>query len=63
MIEQVIKFLPITGHEGPQGEQMYRSTLPLNSALDGSGWSTARPGRTTPGKETRYPLYRRLGGR
>jgi hypothetical protein len=26
------------------------------------GWSTPRPGRLTSGKETRYPLYRRLGG-
>ena len=26
------------------------------------GWSTKRPGRFTPGKETRYSLYRRLGG-
>jgi hypothetical protein len=26
------------------------------------GWSTPRPGRFTLGKETRYPLYRRLGG-
>jgi hypothetical protein len=25
------------------------------------GWSTPRPGRFIPGKETRYPLYRRLG--
>jgi hypothetical protein len=25
-------------------------------------WSTPRPGRLTPGKETRYPLHRRLGG-
>jgi hypothetical protein len=24
-------------------------------------WSKPRPGRCTPGKETRYPLYRRLG--
>ena len=40
---------------------MYRSTLSLTSALDGSGWSTPRPGRCTPGK-TRYPLYGRLGG-
>ena len=30
--------------------------------LDGSGWSTPRPGRFTPGKETQYPLYKRLGG-
>ena len=27
----------------------------------GVGWSTPRPDRFTPGKETRYPLYRRLG--
>jgi hypothetical protein len=26
------------------------------------GWSTPRPGRFTLGKETRYPLYRRLSG-
>ena len=36
---------PITGHEGPEGEQMYSSTLPLTSALDW-GWkvsATPRP--------------------
>ena len=49
-----------TVQEGPEGEQMYSSTLPSNSALDGGGWSTPRPGRFTPGK-TRNPLYRRLG--
>jgi hypothetical protein len=26
------------------------------------GWLAPCPGRFTPGKETRYPLYRRLGG-
>jgi hypothetical protein len=26
------------------------------------GWLAPGPGRFTPGKETRYPLYRRLGG-
>jgi hypothetical protein len=26
------------------------------------GWLAPHPGRFTPGKETRYPLYRRLGG-
>jgi hypothetical protein len=36
--------------------------ISLTSALDGGGWSIPRPGRFTPGKETRYPLYRRLGG-
>ena len=30
-------------------------------ALDRGGWSASRPGRFTPGKETRYPWYRRLG--
>jgi hypothetical protein len=29
---------------------------------EGMGWVAPRPGRFTPGKETRYPLYRRLGG-
>jgi hypothetical protein len=41
------KVHPRTGHEGP----------------DGGEWSTPRPGHLTTGKETRYPLYRRLGGR
>ena len=31
-------------------------------ALEGGGWSAPRDGRFTHGKETRYPLYRRLGG-
>ena len=44
------KVLRRTGHEGPEGEQMYSSTLPSTSALDG-GWSTPRPGRFTPGKD------------
>jgi hypothetical protein len=34
----------------------------FSSNLDGSGWSTPRPGRFTPRKKTQYPLYRRLGG-
>jgi hypothetical protein len=42
---------------------IYRSTLSLTPALNwGSGWLTPRPGRSDVGKETRYPLYRRLGG-
>jgi hypothetical protein len=36
------------------------STLSLTSALNGGGWLTPRPGRVTPGKETRYPLHRSL---
>jgi len=31
---------------------MYSSTLPSTSVLDGGGWSTSRPGRFTPGKDT-----------
>jgi hypothetical protein len=50
------------GHEGPEGEQRYSSTLSLTSALDGAGWSKPRPSRFTPRKESRYPLYRSLGG-
>jgi hypothetical protein len=49
-----------TGHEDPEGEQRYRSTLSLTSALyegDQRHASVALP----PGK-TLYPLYRRLGG-
>jgi len=41
------KVHPRTGHKGPEGEQMYRST----SALDGSGWLTPRPRRFTPRKD------------
>jgi hypothetical protein len=36
---------PTTGHESPEREQRYSSTLSLTSALDGGGWSTPRPGR------------------
>ena len=56
------KVHPRTGHEGPEREQRYSSTLSLTSTLDGGGWSTPRPGRFTPRRETRYPFYRRLGG-
>ena len=45
------KVLPRTGREGPEGEQIYRSTLSSNSALDGGGWSVPRPGRFTPWKD------------
>ena len=33
-----------------------------NLGASWGGWWTPRPGRFTPWKETRYPLYRRLGG-
>jgi len=54
------KVQPRTGHGDPQEEQSYSSTLCLTSTLDGDGWSTPRPGRFTPGKETQYPFYRGL---
>ena len=54
------KFLPSTVHEDPEGKQRYSYTLSLTSALD---WVIGqRPGHFSPGKETRYPLHRRLGG-
>ena len=41
---------------------MCSSTLSLTSVLDVVVWLTPRPGRFTPGTETRYPFYRRLCG-
>ena len=42
---------PVTGDEGPEGEQIYSSTLPSTSALDGGvGGQRHAPGRFTPGK-------------
>ena len=35
----------------------------FNLATRCVGWSTIRPGRFTRGKEMRYPLYERVGGR
>ena len=54
------KVHPRTGHEGPEGEQMYSSTLPSTSALDGGGWSTPQPGRFTPGKDP-VPIVQEAG--
>jgi len=34
----------------------------MTVALEGSEWTAARPGRILPPWNTRYPLYRRLGG-
>ena len=49
-------------HEGPEGKERHNFTFSLTSALDVSGWSAPRHGRSTPRKENRYPLYRRLSG-
>ena len=53
---------PITGHEGPEAEWRYSSTLSLTLALDGVGGQRHAPPALPPGK-TRYLLYRMLGGR
>ena len=55
------KFHPTTGHEDPQAEYRYSSTLSLTSALDGVGGQRHASAALTPGK-TRYPSYRTLGG-
>jgi len=47
----------ITDQEGPEGDQMYSSTLPSTSALDGGEWSKPRPVRFTPGKDPVPILY------
>jgi len=57
-----VKVHPRTGHEVPEREERYCSTLSLTSALDMGGWSTPIPGRFTPWKKTPYPLYRSLSG-
>ena len=49
------------GHEYPEGEYWYSSTLSLTSAL--VGWVVnATPGRFTPENEIRCSLYKGLGG-
>jgi len=55
-----VKFHPTTGHEDPEGEERYSSTLPLTSALNGVGDQRDASSALPPG-ETRYPLYRRQG--
>ena len=54
------KVHPRTGHEGPEGGQMYSSTLPSTSALVGGGWLTPRPGRFTAGKDP-VPIVQEAG--
>jgi hypothetical protein len=41
------KFQPIAGHEGPEEEERFSSTLSLTSAIDGGWWLTLRPDRFT----------------
>ena len=53
---------PRTGHEGPEWEEMYSSTLRSTSALDGWRVVNDKPRQLFPPGKTRYPLYRKLGG-
>jgi hypothetical protein len=53
------KVHPRTGHEGPEGEQMYSSTLSLTSALDGVGGQRHAPAALSPRKR---PCTHRTGG-
>jgi hypothetical protein len=55
------KLHPRTGHEGPEGEQKYNSTLSLTSAVDSGGWSTPRPGRFTPAERDAVPTVQEAG--
>jgi len=49
------KFVPVHSVKEHNGEQKYR---PIHSYLytNRGGWLTSRPGRFTPGEESRYPL-------
>ena len=60
LLHGVSKGHPITGHEGPEVEERYSSTLSLTSALEGGGWSTPRPGRFNPWER---PGTHCIGGR
>jgi hypothetical protein len=51
-----------TVQEGREREFMYSSTLFFISMLDGDSWLASFPGHFTSSEETRFPLYRRLGG-
>ena len=55
------KIHPTTDHEGPGGVEVYLYSF-FNLGDRWGGWSTRRPSHFTPGKDTRYLLYMRLGG-
>jgi len=45
-----------TGHEGPEGEKWYSSTLSFTSALEEGGWSSRRIGGWVASRYT-GPIY------
>ena len=56
IIVEVKIHCPCARYEGVWGSGF------LTFSLDGREWSASLPGRFTPGKDPRYPLYRRVGG-
>ena len=58
MKEQDLKVKAVHSH-AKQAVLLYPNST---SVLVRGGWPTPRPGRFTAGKESRYPLHRRLGG-
>ena len=55
------KVHPTTGDKSSE-EAIVQLYFFFNLGAGRGGWLTPRPGRFAPGKQTRYPLYRRLGG-
>jgi hypothetical protein len=55
------KVQPRTGHEGPEVEQKYSSTLSLTSPQYVDGCSTPRPRRFTAGKDPVLPIEQEAG--
>jgi len=55
------KVHPRTGHEGPEGEWRYSSSLSATAALDRVSGQTEAPAVLPPGM-TWFALYRRLDG-
>jgi hypothetical protein len=56
------KNCPTTRHEGAWWERRYSLYSFSTSALDGGEWSESHTGHALPReKDSRYPLYRRLG--
>jgi hypothetical protein len=55
----IIKFKvhPTTGHEGPEREYVYSSTLALTSALNGVGGQRHGPDALSPGKTSTHCNY------
>lgn len=54
------KVYPRRGHDGPDRQHMYSSTISLTLALDGSGLSTPCPGCFTPGEDP-GPIVQKAG--